>query len=140
MKHIDIKSGVNAGKHLTIQFRAGIEEAEDYAAPGMRANIIAVDDPDADGVFKVTFDFGPFESHNAALEKRVYYLRGVSGHTAREAGCYHAIDRYYFGSDDDLPFEVIGDLRAWRDYQSEPRSMPYVEWLEAHYNSHVAKS
>jgi len=87
-----------------------------------------------------SFDFGPFESHNVALEVRAYYDKhGLPTLTARESGHYKAVDRYWFMVDDDMPFELIGDLRAWEAYRSEPREVSYVEWLEAHYCASVAK-
>lgn len=134
MKYADLKTLLDAGKRLTIQFTQDIEESESYAEPNMRARAIAMTKPDSDGTIKVTLDFEPFDAHNRTLESSNYYDREHNPVlTARQAGLYQPNQNYWFLADENLPFNPIAENPAWEAYQKETRTVSYLEWLEAEY-------
>ena len=120
---------------ITIEFKKGIEDIEDYPETHMRANVIGLHESHSDPeIVKVTFDYEPHERYNAAFETANYYDKNQNPTlTAKEAGFYSAI------STNHMMLESLDDMMSLFDegpkkalysefLTSEPAS--YIHWLE----------
>lgn len=127
----------------TITFKKAIEDAEEYAEPGMRASIVDIQQDmrhahcvPAEQIWTITFSFAGFDDINKPFETANYYDKnGNPCLTAREAGQYKEVDTYYlpgpdgwsdyFSSAEEDPGLTLAD-----EYRSAGHSLPYIAWLE----------
>lgn len=122
----------------TVILRDEIEECENYLEPGMRARIKDIRNSN-DGVWVFTFDCSGFEAVNAPFETSNWYDdKGVARLTAREAGKYEPVDRYFLPGPEGWSqyFEVEAEdpvlARVLAAFEARPeQGQGYVAWLEA---------
>ena len=125
---------------------------EAYPEGNMRATIVRIE-PDQDSnidpdqqVWKITFDYSKFDSHNQNFESANYY--GVSSkgqdrtptYTARETGWYTPVENIYMAAPNaqgqklwDPYFKILAAEKSKLAelYASESQDMTYVDWLES---------
>lgn len=94
-----------------VKFDKKIENWEEYAEEGMKAKVIKysiMEDKETDGLFKIYFDFEPYDDHNRKYESANYYDKNhVACLTAREANFYTPQDWYYFDKGLEAPFNIV---------------------------------
>lgn len=131
----DLLTALGNGFKPVVTFKAPIEDCECYPETGMRG-VVTGGRLKQDGVVQLWFDFEPFDSFNAALEKREYYDdKRQPTLTAREAGYYKPQDDVYLMQDhlldDYFVFEDQGPLALMEEWRASGSDKTYVAWLEA---------
>jgi len=119
----NLRGKLALGQKITVEFLPGVADLECYAETGMRAVIVSCRDVDND-VFRMGFDFRPFDAHNAALESANYYDKnGIPSLTARESGFYNPTtpeEHIYFDAD-------RGTLEYFKLIENDSQELTAVE-------------
>lgn len=122
------------GTSLAIELGSGVVELEAYAAPKMRAHLVAVE-LQRDDIAVLTVDYSEFDGYNQAFEQANYYDRdGNPTLTAREAGQYPEREELYVMASEDLEPKMLtllpsSSLALIAEFKSSG-SGSYVRWLE----------
>lgn len=139
MKMSELKTLMQTGKGVDVEFAKGVEDLEGYPERGMRATVVAVSEPCADDVMKVRVSFKKYDEFNKAFEARNYW--GVlskdqdpssSNYTARETGWYKVEEDIYVMADDDVEkyMTVLSPCEMFETWNASLKEVSYVTWLE----------
>jgi len=137
MTYNDLRQLQIQGRKLVVEFLPPILDNEAYAEAGMRAVIESVGSSSEDDVLKISFSFTEFDEFNKPFESSTYYDKNQSPVlTAREAGFYFPVEKYFFMASEPITaFKFVDDkstaLFARYKASDASASMSYVAWLES---------
>lgn len=139
MKMSELKTLLQTGKDVDVEFVKGIEDLEGYPETGMRATIIGVPAPGADDVMKIRVSFKKYDEFNKAFEARNYWGAlskdqdpSSSNYTARETGWYKVEEDIYVMAEDDVEkyMTILDRNETFETWNASLKQVSYVAWLE----------
>lgn len=138
MKMSELKTLLQTGKDVDVEFTKDVEDLEGYAEPGMRATIISVSPVGQDDVMKIRVSYKKYDDFNRAFEAHNYWGRlsldqdpSAAAYTARETGWYKEEEDIYVMADDVLKYMTVLEPNEMFDtWNASLKQVSYVTWLE----------